>query len=109
METNFPEYTLLTMLTNSPVPPSVMLQSSFLVNSLYEGVRRPGMTLAGMALLGAGGRGRVTRVASYNAVLRLPLPQQHHRPPRPHLPHQAARAAHGEGNIIEIKGWRKEV
>ena len=49
------------MLTNPPVPPSVMLQSSFLVNSLYEGVRRPGMTLAGMALLGAGGRGTVTR------------------------------------------------
>ena len=58
LETNLREYTLL---TNPPVPPSAMLQSSFLVNSLYEGVRRPGMTLAGMALLGAGGRGRVTR------------------------------------------------
>ena len=33
----------------------VLFQSTFLVNSLYEGVRRPGMTLAGMALLGAGG------------------------------------------------------
>ena len=34
----------------------VLFQSTFLVNSLYEGVRRPGMTLAGMALLGAGGK-----------------------------------------------------
>ena len=49
------------------------VQGSSLVNGLYGGVRRPGMILAGLALLGAGGFLFLNEIDALSRDLSFPL------------------------------------